>query len=205
MKKRLWGARVLTLFFSKGRIVCIRDLPIVAGRGNGEDELSADPGSVCIYFLLRRQVMRTATWFAGVMMMCGAGLAGGCASEKQTDFHGMGLIGQWSGESNVVSAKYGFAKGQRTITIKDQQGTEFTGENTWVSSQNGQPMRATEKLIGSYDPATGCVYISEVDDTGLMVGKLLDRDTLEIVYMEAGADATTFRAVLKRQGTAVRK
>ncbi len=149
--------------------------------------------------------MKRMTWMAGVVTLCGVAVMTGCASEKQAGFTGVGMIGTWSGESSVVTAKNGFSKGQRTITIKDQQGTEFTGENTWASSTNGQAMRATEKLVGSYDPVTGCVYMAEVDDGGMIVGKLLDKDTMEVVYMETGANACTFRAVLKRQGTAARR
>lgn len=145
------------------------------------------------------------TFIAGLIALCGAGLMTGCATEKATDFTGVGMVGSWSGESSVVSAKYGFGRGQRTVTIKEQSGTEFTGENTWASNVNGKAVRATEKLVGTYDPVTGCVYMSEVDDGGMIVGKLLDKDTLDVVYMETGADATTFRAVLKRQGTATRR
>ncbi len=149
--------------------------------------------------------MKRTALLAGLMAVCAAGALAGCAHEKACDLGSVGLVGMWSGESNVVTAKNGFAKGQRTITIKDQQGTEFTGENTWAANVMGKPVRATEKVIGTYDPATGCVYISEVDDTGMMVGRLLDKDTLEVVYMESGADAATFRAVLKRQGSGAKK
>ncbi len=164
---------------------------------------------------------------AGLVGMMGLGMVSGCASHGHNTnaFEGQKLdnilVGTWLGESSAVTAKWGYEKGPRTLVIKDQQGTEFRGECTWTFKSDG-PLKDREGLISSYDagtgtvrmtrivvgtinPTTGKLVIAQQDATGTITGRLVDKDTLELVFADSGSWARVFSAKLTRQGAAARK
>jgi formylmethanofuran dehydrogenase subunit D len=164
--------------------------------------------------------MKRSTWAMGLATLCGAALLTGCAASNESGTS-QDLVGTWLGESTAATAKWGYEKGQRTLVIKDQQGNEFRGECTWTFKSDKaiktgddvrtsydaatSTVRMTKTVVGTFNPATGKVVIAEQDGTGTITGKLVDANTLEIVFADSGAWARVFSAKLTRQGAAARK
>jgi hypothetical protein len=158
---------------------------------------------------------------AGLMALSSVGLLGGCVcGEKAANSEPTNLVGTWLGESTSVTSKFGYEKGPKTLVIKDQKGTEFTGEKVW-SFKSDKPVAAegiksaydaatgtvtgAKNVLGTVDPATGQIILVEVDGDGEMSGRLVDDNTLVLVYSNGGAWARVVRVTLKRQGEAARK
>jgi hypothetical protein len=73
---------------------------------------------------------------------------------------------------------------------------------------NGKPLTTKNgKLItGDTEPFVGVIgfdgksiTIAEQDDTGVLHGKLVGKDTMLLIYEEPGANAMVFRLELKRK------
>ncbi len=164
--------------------------------------------------------MKSSLLMTALVALLGTSLISGCASHKTAEVGNVSLVGTWLGESNTVTSKWGYGSGTRTLVVVDQHGTEFTGENTFTF-RSDKPIpasklnstydassgivKASKKIIGTYNPEVGFINIAEVDGGGTFMGKLLDKDTMEITFTEAGEYARVFRVKLTRQGAATRK
>ena len=94
------------------------------------------------------------------------------------------------------------------IKISEQDGALFRGVKSWVSksdeprgSAGGQLVSsAEEEVLGVIDFDGVTLHIAEVGDDGNYIGRVVDSDTIELIYRESGAAASVYRVTLKRDG-----
>ena len=101
------------------------------------------------------------------------------------------LTGAWIGHSVQVSAKHGYVERENTINITDQNGRRFQGTVTHAGG--------TEKFIGIIGSKYRKFYWVDVEDDGIVFGKILRRDVLETCYLDPGQDAVAGCSTLVRQ------
>lgn len=98
------------------------------------------------------------------------------------------LKGYWEGTSESVTAKNLFKETEIKVGILDQKGNRFWG----TTSHNGE----TEKLVGVIREDGKTFYWADVDDSGIVYGKVLAPNKLETCYLEAGEHAIAACSIL---------
>jgi hypothetical protein len=118
------------------------------------------------------------------------------------------MVGNWVDNEYKVYLYTGFKMAQVEFRIKEQDGPHFRGVHVWKHVDNGKPLTTKNgKLItGDTEPFVGVIgfdgksiTIAEQDDTGVLHGKLVGKDTMLLIYEEPGANAMVFRLELKRK------
>ena len=105
------------------------------------------------------------------------------------------LVGTWAGERERIAADAdGYTKGPLTLVITAQNGRTFTGH---LSRTYADKDAIDEGLWGAFTP-DGNLMVG-ADDEGTYAFKLVDADTLDYCYSEAGATARAVCARLTRQ------
>ena len=105
------------------------------------------------------------------------------------------LVGTWSGERERIAADAdGYTKGPLTLVITGQEGRTFTGH---LSRTYPDKDDIEEGLWGAFTP-DGNLMVG-ADDEGTYAFSLVDADTLDYCYSEAGATARAVCARLTRQ------
>jgi hypothetical protein len=115
------------------------------------------------------------------------------------------LVGTWTGAMKEMRWE-GPAEGPLELRLTEQDGPLLRGEKGWTLEPGSTPgsvegklvTEAVEPLIGVIDFDGRTFYLAEQGDTGTYHGRLVDADTIEMVYLEAGEVATVYRVVLKR-------
>lgn len=115
------------------------------------------------------------------------------------------LVGKWAGPMKEMRWE-GPAEGPLEIRITEQDGPLLRGEKGWTLAPGSTPgsvegklvTEAVEPLIGVVDFDGKTIHLAEQGDAGTYHGRLVDADTLELVYVEAGDVATVYRVLLKR-------
>ncbi len=117
------------------------------------------------------------------------------------------LVGNWVDNDYKVYLYTGQKKGQIEFRIKEQDGPHFRGVHIWKHVDKGKPL-TTKKgkfITGDREPFVGVIgfdgesiTIAEQDDTGVLHGKLVGKDTMLLIYEEPGSNAMVFRLELKR-------
>ena len=101
------------------------------------------------------------------------------------------LVGTWVGERERIAANAdGYTKGPLTLSITKQEGRTFVGHLTRTYADKDD---AEDALWGAFTP-DGNLMVG-ADAEGTYAFSLVDADTLDYCYMEAGA---TVRAVCAR-------
>jgi hypothetical protein len=118
------------------------------------------------------------------------------------------MVGNWVDNEYKVYLYTGSKIGQIVFHIKEQDGPYFRGVHVWKHIDKGKPMTTKKgKLItGDTEPFVGIIgfdgksiTIAEQDDTGVLHGKLIGKDTMELIYEEPGSNAMVIRYVLKKK------
>jgi hypothetical protein len=105
------------------------------------------------------------------------------------------LIGAWTGERERIAANEdGYTKGPLTLVITGQEGRTFTGHLTRTYPDKDD---IDEGLWGAFTP-DGNLMVG-ADDEGTYAFKLVDDDTLDYCYSEAGGTARAVCARLTRR------
>lgn len=105
------------------------------------------------------------------------------------------LVGTWTGERERIAADQdGYTKGKLTLVITGQQGRTFTGH---LSRTYPAKDEIDEALWGAFTP-DGSLMVG-ADEEGTYAFKLVDADTLDYCYTEAGATARAVCARLTRE------
>lgn len=100
------------------------------------------------------------------------------------------------------------ATGDVEIEITEQTGHAFIGTLRWSFPQADDPRthdgteisnQSSEDLLGVFTGDGASFVIVEHPDAGIMFGRVLDNNRLEIVYAESGEHAAVNRAVYQRQ------
>lgn len=98
------------------------------------------------------------------------------------------LKGTWKGPSQGIGKADGWTSDEITIEITEQRGPAFTAQVVYGDQR--------EDVIGSVAADGRTVHI--VGDDGHNLGAFTAPDTLDLCYVELGADAKTACTVLKR-------
>jgi len=118
------------------------------------------------------------------------------------------LVGSWVGEKTVY-----FFDGTRhsveELQITRQDGSHFSGTRSWhhpeadkdpLGHVGGEQIhRASEPILGIVDFDGETLHIVEHDDWAHIRARLVDADTMEVVYIESGPNAAVYRVTLKRE------
>lgn len=100
------------------------------------------------------------------------------------------------------------ATGDVEIEITGQTGHAFTGTLSWSFPQADDPRthdgteisnESSEDLLGVFTGDGASFVIVEHPDAGIMFGRVLDDNRLEIIYAESGEHAAVNRAVYHRR------
>jgi hypothetical protein len=143
-------------------------------------------------------IMRTGV--LAVVVVAGLGQSPAGAQEAVPD-----LIGVWTGPYQVIRSN-GRAEGVLTLKVTEQDGPLLRLEKSWETAPGGAPgdvggelvTKATEGLVGVIGFDGREVQFAEQGDGGVYTGNLTAPDTLELVYVESGHQATAYRLVMTR-------
>jgi hypothetical protein len=103
------------------------------------------------------------------------------------------LVGTWTGQRDRIAKVEGRRGGLATLVITEQQGNTFTGR-----LKRTNPTRDEEEpLWGAFTP--GAALMMGSDEEGFYIFRLIDQNTLDYCYSEAGPSARSVCARLVRQ------
>ncbi|MCX2979236.1 hypothetical protein [Candidatus Marimicrobium litorale] len=117
------------------------------------------------------------------------------------------LRGNWVGTYKVY-LHGGHKMAEAEFRIVEQDGPYFRGKNAWRHVDKKQPMTTKigklisqdeEPFVGVIGFNNTSISIAEQDDMGALGGQLVNRDTMQLIYSEPGANAMVFRIELKRK------
>jgi len=104
------------------------------------------------------------------------------------------LVGTWSGPRERIAKDDGLATGIATLVVTAQEGRTFTGALV-RDYPDGDDIE--ESLWGAFTPDGNLIVAA--DEEGTYALSLVDADTLDYCYVEAGAAARAVCARLVRQ------
>ena len=103
------------------------------------------------------------------------------------------LVGTWTGQRDRIAKTEGRRGGLATLTVTEQQGNTFTARLKRSNPTGDEE----EPLWGAFTP--GAKLMMGSDDEGTYIFNLIDQNTLDYCYSEAGASPRTVCARLTRQ------
>jgi hypothetical protein len=103
------------------------------------------------------------------------------------------LVGTWSGDRQRIAKDDGYRDGPATLVITEQKGRTFKGYLT-RANKNGD---VKEDLWGAFTP-NGRMMVGS-DEEGFYWFSLVNPNTLDYCYSEAGKSARTTCASVTRQ------
>lgn len=119
------------------------------------------------------------------------------------------LIGTWTGEAIIALESEGEIKEvPRTlsIVIDEVNGSLVQGYRTWAAKTddpgyvlNQEVLQAKEPFLGAISTDGVTLHLVEIEDRGLIFGRRLGPDQIEITYMEAAPHAVVYNAIHHRQ------
>lgn len=105
----------------------------------------------------------------------------------------LSLVGTWTGQRDRMAKDEGYRDGQATMVITEQKGRAFKG----YLSRSNKDGDVKEDLWGAFTP-NGHLMVGS-DEEGFYWFTLVNTDTLDYCYSEAGKSARTTCARLIRQ------
>ena len=118
------------------------------------------------------------------------------------------LVGSWVDNEYKVYLHTGHKIGRIEFQIKEQDGPHFRGVHIWEHVDSNKPLTTKNGkfITGDKEPFVGIIgfdgqsiTIAEQDDGGVLHGKLVGKDTIQLIYEESGSNAMVFRLELKRK------
>jgi len=103
------------------------------------------------------------------------------------------LVGTWIGQRERIAKVEGYKDGPATLVITEQKGRTFKGRLT-ISGASGN---VNDDLWGAFTP--GHRLMAGADDEGVYSFMLVDENTLDYCYVEAGASPRAVCARLTRK------
>ena len=103
------------------------------------------------------------------------------------------LLGTWSGHRERIARVEGWRDGMVSLVVTEQQGATFTAEIVLATPEGDD----RQPLWGALTPDGNLV--AGADEEGVYSFSLVDPDTLDYCYVEAGAAARAVCARLERQ------
>jgi hypothetical protein len=117
-------------------------------------------------------------------------------------------VGTWVDNHYKATFYTGSKIGRNEFRIKEQDGPYFRGVHQWKQTDGGKPLTTkkgklitedTEPFVGVIGFDGESISMAEQDDTGLLHGKLVAKDTMLLIYEEPGSNALVMRLELKRK------
>jgi hypothetical protein len=105
----------------------------------------------------------------------------------------LSLVGTWTGQRERMAKVEGYREGLATLVITEQKGRAFKGHLARANKEGD----VKEELWGAFTPGGRLMVAS--DDEGYYWFTLVNNNTLDYCYSEAGAAARTTCARLTRQ------
>jgi hypothetical protein len=105
----------------------------------------------------------------------------------------LSLVGTWSGQRERMAKVEGYREGLATLVITEQKGRAFKGHLVRANKDGD----VKEELWGAFTPGGRLIVGS--DEEGYYWFTLVNNNTLDYCYAEAGAGARTTCARLTRQ------
>ena len=103
------------------------------------------------------------------------------------------LVGTWTGQRDRIAKVEGRRGGLATLVITEQQGNTFAGRLKRSNPTGDEE----EPLWGAFTP--GAQLMMGSDDEGTYIFRLIDQNTLDYCYSEAGPSARSVCARLVRR------
>jgi hypothetical protein len=114
-------------------------------------------------------------------------------SERAVSADMPSLIGTWTGQRDRIAKVEGRRGGLATLVITEQQGNTFAGRLKRANPTGDEE----EPLWGAFTP--GGQLMMGSDDEGIYMFHLVDQNTLDYCYSEAGPSPRSVCARLTRQ------
>jgi hypothetical protein len=127
------------------------------------------------------------------MLSCVVVLAATLSAVPALGQEDISLIGTWTGQRERIAKDDGYREGLATLVITEQKGRTFVGSLN--RSNTGGDVK--ENLWGAFAP--GGSLIVGADEEGTYAFHLMDLNTLDYCYTEAGSTARAVCARLVRQ------
>jgi hypothetical protein len=105
----------------------------------------------------------------------------------------LSLVGTWTGPRERIAKVEGYKDGVATLVITEQKGRTFKGRLT-ISGAAGN---VNDELWGAFTP--GHRLVLGADEEGVYSFMLIDQNTLDYCYVEAGASPRAVCARLTRK------
>jgi hypothetical protein len=90
------------------------------------------------------------------------------------------LVGTWTGERDRSAMVEGYRSGPATLVVTEQKGRAFKGYLARTNAEGDEK----EDLWGAFTP--GARLIAGADEEGVYSFMLIDENTLDYCYVEAG-------------------
>lgn len=103
------------------------------------------------------------------------------------------LVGTWTGHRERVAKVEGWRDGEATLVITEQKGLTFMGHLKRANPSGD----VDEPLWGAFTP--GGRLMAGADEEGVYSFELVNNNTLDYCYVEAGASPRAVCARLKRK------
>jgi len=115
------------------------------------------------------------------------------ASAQPASKEKLSLVGTWTGQRERMAKVEGYREGPATLVITEQKGRAFKGHLVRANKDGD----VKEELWGAFTPGGKLIVAS--DDEGYYWFTLVNNNTLDYCYAEAGAAARTTCARLTRK------
>ncbi len=101
------------------------------------------------------------------------------------------LKGVWKGTNYTLSDLKGYKQWEKTIHITEQKDRRFSGHFVYAEGR--------KNFFGIvFNDNRTLLWVSSTSK-GLSPGRLLDKDTMDVCYVESGAEATVGCTLFKKQ------
>jgi hypothetical protein len=104
------------------------------------------------------------------------------------------LVGTWTGQRERIAKVEGYTQGELTLVVTEQKGRTFAGHLRRTYSASAD---IDEELWGAFTPDGNLIVGADLE--GSYTFSLVDADTLDYCYTEAGANVRAVCARLTRQ------
>jgi len=143
-----------------------------------------------------------------LFLICLSVIVSFAADSKAQDSSMPNLVGTWEGETEAV-----YSGGVKKMTVKLDI-TEQKDEHLWIKKSwkhyepdslppghimNEPVYEAVEPQLGIIDFDGKTIYMVEESDHGIMKARLIAKDKMQFIYLEAGEHPVVYRTILVRK------
>ena len=123
-----------------------------------------------------------------ILILTAVSLTCGC----QKAYVNADLQGTWESQDHTLNSRGKTLTNKKLVLTVDED-SMVTGESGWVAVQGegghdgSRPAKkATENILGAFDPETGTFYLVETEENGFIHGKMIDHDEIKVFLVQTG-------------------